>query len=324
MRILVTGGAGYIGSVITDRLLEAGHSVIVLDNFSKGHRGAVAQGATLIEGDLLDSKRVLDVLVRERVAAVIHMAASSLVGESMTAPERYYRNNVIASLGLLDAMNESGVKLMVLSSTAAVYGEPQKQPITEADPTAPSNAYGETKLTVERAMFWHHRAHGLRYASLRYFNAAGATATRGECHDPETHLIPLVLKAVTPHAPPITVFGNDYPTRDGTCVRDYIHVSDLACAHVAALEALESGKLSDSIFNLGSGTGYTVGEVLEVSRKVTGKTVPMELGPRRDGDPAVLVASAQQIRDVLGWVPTHSSLEEIVHSAWRWMSGHPC
>jgi UDP-glucose 4-epimerase len=324
VRVLVTGGAGYIGSVITDQLLEAGHGVVVLDNLSKGHREAVAHGATLIEGDLLDLACVVDVLARERIAAVVHMAASSLVGESMTAPERYYRNNVIASLSLLEAMNESGVKMMVLSSTAAIYGEPQKQPITETDPAAPSNPYGETKLAVERAMFWHGRAHGLRYGALRYFNAAGATATRGERHDPETHLIPLVLKAVMPRAPRITVFGNDYPTRDGTCVRDYVHVSDLARAHVIALEALESGELCQSIFNLGSGTGYTVREVLEVARRVTGKAVPMEVGPRRDGDPAVLVASAQHIRDVLGWMPEHSTLEEIVDSAWRWMCDHPC
>jgi len=322
MQVMVTGGAGYLGSVITDQLLEAGHAVVVFDNLSKGHRDAVAKGARFVEGDLLESEFVRDILEREEVDAVVHMAASSLVSESMTVPERYYHNNVIATLGLLEAMRAVGVQIMVFSSTAAVYGEPVKQPIVESDATAPSNPYGETKLVCERALHWHHRAHGLLYASLRYFNAAGATQARGERHEPETHLIPLVLRALDPGNPPITVFGIDYPTRDGTCVRDYVHVSDLARAHIAVLEALEKGGLFEGIFNLGSGTGYTVWEVLKAARRVTGRNIPTHIGLRRPGDPPVLVASAERIRDVLGWVAQRGTLEEIMESAWKWKIAH--
>jgi UDP-glucose 4-epimerase len=318
MRVLVTGGAGYIGSVITDQLIEDAHSVVVYDNLSKGHRESVSERATFIDGDLLDEKAITDALKSHAIDAVIHMAASSLVGESMTNPERYYLNNVIGSVRLLNAMLAAGVRMMVLSSTAATYGEPARQPISEDDPTAPSNPYGETKLAVERAMHWYGMAHQLRFVSLRYFNAAGATARRGERHDPETHLIPLVLRAARDQKHAVTIFGNDYPTRDGTCVRDYIHVSDLARAHVSALAALADGRLRAEIFNLGCGDGYTVKEVIDAATRVTGRDIPVVVGARRPGDPAILIASSDKIRRVLGWIPQHSSLDEIVSSAWKW------
>jgi UDP-glucose 4-epimerase len=318
MRVLVTGGAGYIGSVITDQLIEDGHSVVVYDNLSKGHREAVSGRATFVEGDLLDQDAMAGALKTHGIDAVIHMAAASLVGESMTNPERYYLNNTIGSVRLLNAMIATGVRMLVFSSTAATYGEPARQPISEDDPTAPSNTYGETKLAVERAMHWYGVAHQLRFVSLRYFNAAGATKLRGERHDPETHLIPLVLRAARDHAHSVTVFGNDYPTRDGTCVRDYIHVSDLATAHIAALAALADGRVQAEIFNLGCGDGYTVKEVIDAAKRVTGGDIPVIVGPRRAGDPAVLIASSDKIRRMLGWVPQHSSLDEIVSSAWKW------
>ncbi len=318
MRIMVTGGAGYIGSVITDQLVKAGHSVVVYDNLSKGHRDAISDKAALVADDLLDEAAIGRALDAHGVEAVVHMAASSLVGESMTSPEKYYLNNVIASLKLLEAMRARRIAKLVFSSTAAVYGEPARQPISETDPTAPSNSYGETKLAVERAFHWYAVSHGLRFVSLRYFNAAGATDTRGERHDPETHLIPLVLAAARDGGRAVTVFGDDYPTRDGTCVRDYIHVSDLARAHVLALDALAEETVREAVFNLGCGDGYTVKEVIDAARRVTGREVKTFIGPRRPGDPAVLVASSKRIADALGWIPRVSSLEEIVGSAWRW------
>ena len=318
MRVLVTGGAGYIGSVITDQLIEDGHTVVVYDNLSKGHAYAVSTDATLVEADLLASETLKKTLIEHGIEAVIHMAASSLVGESMTDPGRYYTNNVIASTLLLNALVETSIQMLVFSSTAAVYGEPERQPIAEGDPTAPSNTYGETKLAVERAMRWYSTAHGLRYVSLRYFNAAGATERRGERHDPETHLIPLVLRAAQDPRHPITVFGADYPTRDGTCVRDYVHVSDLARAHVLALEALARKDMVAEIFNLGCGDGYTVKEVIDAARTITGRDIPVTAGPRRPGDPAVLVASSDRISKALGWRPRQSSLDAIVGSAWKW------
>lgn len=323
MRVLVTGGAGYIGSVITDQLVAGGHKVIVYDNLSKGHADAVNADATLVEADLLDEDTVRETLTAHQVDAVIHMAASSLVGESMSNPERYYRNNVVATSGLLSALVEANIKIIVFSSTAAVYGEPSRVPIFEHDLTAPSNTYGETKLTVERALHWYHAAHAIRYVSLRYFNAAGATDHRGERHDPETHLIPLVLRAAKDGRNPITVFGRDYPTRDGTCVRDYIHVSDLADAHVRALDALAENSLRAEIFNLGCGDGYTVQEVIDAARKVTGRDIPVNDGPRRAGDPVVLVASSSRITKALDWHPQHSSLDEIITSAWKWETTFP-
>lgn len=318
MRVLVTGGAGYIGSVITDQLIADGHTVVVYDNLSKGHSYAVAHEATLVEADLLDDDTLQRTLIEHQIDAVVHMAASSLVGESMTDPGRYYMNNVVASTRLLNALVQTNINMLVFSSTAAVYGEPERQPISENDQTAPSNTYGETKLAVERAMHWYHAAHGIRYVSLRYFNAAGATAERGERHDPETHLIPLVLRAAQDERYPITVFGNDYPTRDGTCVRDYVHVSDLARAHVLALEALSRKDISAQIFNLGCGDGYTVKEVIDAAKKITGREIPVKMGARRPGDPAVLVASSERITQALGWRPQQSSLEAIVGSAWEW------
>ena len=317
MNVLVTGGAGYIGSVICDQLLAEGHVVVVLDNLSKGHRDAVAAAAAFVEADLLDGPAVADVLTRHRVDAVVHMAASSLVGESMSQPLKYYRNNLWATLGLLEAMTYSGTDKLVFSSTAAVYGNPEKQPIEEEDPTVPTNPYGETKLAVERAMHWHSLSHDLRYVSLRYFNAAGATETRGERHSPETHLIPLVLDAAE-KATSVAVFGNDYPTPDGTCVRDYIHVSDLARAHVMALNALSTGKPS-AIFNLGCGQGYSVKQVLDAAQRVTGRSIKVDMQGRRAGDPAVLIASSAHIHDTLGWTPRYERLDDIVGSAWKWM-----
>ena len=317
MNVLVTGGAGYIGSVICDQLLAEGHGVVVLDNLSKGHRDAVAPSAAFVEADLLDTPAVSDALTRHRVDAVVHMAASSLVGESMTQPLKYYRNNLWATLGLLEAMTYSGTDKLVFSSTAAVYGNPEKQPIEEEDPTVPTNPYGETKLAVERAMHWHSLSHDLRYVSLRYFNAAGATETRGERHSPETHLIPLVLDAAE-KATSVAVFGNDYPTPDGTCVRDYIHVSDLARAHVMALNALSTGKPS-AIFNLGCGQGYSVKQVLDAAQRVTGRSIKVDMQGRRAGDPAVLIASSAHIHDTLGWTPRYERLDDIVGSAWKWM-----
>jgi UDP-glucose 4-epimerase len=318
MRVLVTGGAGYIGSVITDQLINDGHGVVVYDNLSKGHAYAVAREATLVEADLLAEETLHATLVEHSIDAVIHMAASSLVGESMTDPGRYYTNNVVASIRLLNALVRTNIQMLVFSSTAAVYGEPERQPIAEDDPTAPSNTYGETKLAVEHAMQWYHQAHGLRYVSLRYFNAAGATEMRGERHDPETHLIPLVLRAAQDPRYPITVFGNDYPTRDGTCVRDYVHVSDLARAHVLALDALARRDILADTFNLGCGDGYTVKEVIDAATAITGRDIPANAGPRRPGDPAVLVASSDRIAKTLGWRPQQSSLEAIVDSAWKW------
>jgi UDP-glucose 4-epimerase len=321
VRVLVTGGAGYIGSVVVEELLRDGHAVVVYDSLAKGHRGAVAPEAAFVEGDLRDGDRLRAALRGHAVEAVVHMAADSLVGESVQDPAKYYRNNVGAGLALLDAMRDVGVARLVFSSTAAVYGEPAKQPIEESDPTAPTNPYGETKLAFERALAWYAPAYGLRYASLRYFNAAGATARCGEVHSPETHLIPLVLQAAAGQQPHVTVFGEDYPTRDGTCVRDYIHVVDLARAHVLALGILDE---RSAIYNLGcGGEGYSVREVIETARGVTGREVPLRMGPRRAGDPAVLIASSDRIKRELGWRPAHQDLRAIVASAWAWLQAHP-
>ena len=319
MRILVTGGAGYIGSVVVEELLAQGETAVVYDNLSKGHRESVAPGAEFIQGELLDSERLERVLAEHQVEAVMHMAADSLVGESFQNPAKYYANNLVASLSLLKAMRAARVSRIVLSSTAAVYGEPEKQPISESDATCPTNPYGETKLALERALHWSEKAYGLRYVSLRYFNAAGATARCGELHDPETHLIPIVLQVASGQRPYLEIFGNDYPTRDGTCVRDYIHVSDLARAHVLALKLLAE---RSAIFNLGCGGGYTVLEVVEAARKVTGHAIPVRFGPRRAGDPAVLVASSEKIQKELGWKARQQDLQAIIESAWTWMRTH--
>ncbi len=320
MRVLVTGGAGYIGSVVVEKLLEDDHFVVAYDNLAKGHRAAVSAGAAFVEADLSDRERLTGALREHRVEAVIHMAADSLVGESVTRPAKYYRNNVVAGLALLDAMRECEVNRLVFSSTAAVYGEPEKQPIEEYDALQPTNPYGESKLAFEKALRWYDGAYNLRYATLRYFNAAGATEDHGESHDPETHLIPLVLQAAAGHREFVEIYGTDYPTRDGTCVRDYIHVSDLARAHILALGKVDDGS---RIYNLGcGGEGYTVREVIEVARRVTGRDVPVRESARRAGDPAVLVASSARIKEELGWSPKQGDLGEIVGSAWSWMRRH--
>jgi UDP-glucose 4-epimerase len=317
MRVLVTGGAGYIGSVVTEELVKDGHEVVVYDNLSKGHRGAVVDGADFVEGDLLEADKLRQALKYKRTDAVIHMAASSLVGESVENPAKYYHNNVVAGLVLLDAMRDCSVSRIVFSSTAATYGEPESQPIFESAPTNPTNTYGETKLAFERAMHWYERAHGLRYASLRYFNAAGASEKCGEDHDPETHIIPITLQAATGKRPHVEIFGDDYPTPDGTCIRDYIHVIDLARAHILALDVL--GERS-AIYNLGcGGDGYSVRDVIETARRVTGKEIPVRMGRRRAGDPAVLIASSDKIKRELGWQPQFQDLGLIIESAWKWM-----
>ena len=315
MRVLVTGGAGYIGSGVVEELLASGHRAVVYDNLYKGHRDAVHPAAEFVHADLLDAKALHAAI--SGADAVVHLAAHSLVGESVQEPAKYYRNNVVAGLALADAMREHGVRWLVFSSTAAVYGEPAKQPIEETDPTAPTNPYGETKLAFENALRWYSAAYGLRSISLRYFNAAGATARCRERHEPETHLVPVVLQAAAGRIPEVTIFGADYPTPDGTCVRDYIHVSDLARAHLLALQAWADGHAGGS-YNLGcGGSGYSVMQVIEVARSVSGRDIRLRIGPRRPGDPAVLVASSQRIMRDLGWRPRLQDLREIVRSAWE-------
>lgn len=321
MRVMVTGGAGYIGSVVAEQLVKDDHDVVVYDSLYKGHRAAIAPEAKFVEADLTNGETLRQTLKEHRVEAVIHMAADSLVGESVGSPAKYYRNNVLAGLALLDAMREAEVRRIVFSSTAAVYGEPEKQPIEETDPTVPTNPYGETKLAFEHALKWYDEAYQLRYASLRYFNAAGATTRCGESHDPETHLIPIVLQVAAGKRAVVEIYGDDYPTRDGTCVRDYIHVVDLARAHIMALDVLEEGS---HIYNLGcGGAGYTVREVIETARAVTGRDISVRTAARRPGDPAVLVASSDRIRSELGWQPVMQDLRAIVESAWQWMQAHP-
>jgi UDP-glucose 4-epimerase len=320
MKVLVTGGAGYIGSVVTSELVAAGMSPVAYDNLSEGHRGAVPENVPLVVADLADATTLADVLRSHDIEAVIHMAASALLGESMERPDLYFRNNVVASLTLLEGMREAGVKRMVFSSSAATYGEPEGFPIQETDRTDPVNPYGETKLIFEKALRWYDHAFGIRYASLRYFNAAGATPELGEDHDPETHLIPLILRIPLGQAEKIHIFGDDYPTPDGSCVRDYIHVGDLARAHVLALKRLEEGS---GIYNLGNGNGYSVKEVIEAARTVTGHRIPAVVAPRRPGDPATLVASSRKAEAELGWKPEMGDLVEIVRSAWDWHREHP-
>ena len=321
MRVLVTGGAGYIGSVVVEELLNDNHEVVVYDNLAKGHRQSVPPSVPFIESDLLDREQLSEAFREHQIEAVIHMAADSLVGESVQKPGKYYRSNVVAGLSLLDAMRDVGVKRLVFSSTAAVYGEPEKQPIEETDPTNPTNPYGETKLTFERALRWYEGANGIRYASLRYFNAAGATERCGESHDPETHLIPLVLQAATGRREHVEIYGEDYPTRDGTCVRDYIHVVDLARAHILALQILDE---RSAIYNLGcGGDGYSVREVIDAANEVTGLEIPIKIGSRRAGDPAVLIASSEKIKRELDWSPQFQDLRKIVESAWHWVQEHP-
>ncbi len=320
MNVLVTGGAGYIGSVVVERLIEHGHRATVYDDLSKGHRNAVPDDAFFVVGTLADRESLLRTFEQQKIEAVIHMAASSLVGESVQNPHLYFNNNIVAGITMLDAMLASGIKRLVFSSTAAVYGAPETMPITEESPLQPTNPYGESKLAFERLLHWYDRAYQLRYVSLRYFNAAGASESFGENHDPETHLIPNVLRVAAGKMSHVDIFGEDYNTPDGTCVRDYIHVIDLADAHVLALRAMDK---SSEIYNLGYGSGYSVAEVVEMTRQVTGKWISTEAAPRRAGDPPVLIASPNKIMRDLGWNPRHSELDNIINSAWRWHLTHP-
>lgn len=322
MRILVTGGAGYIGSVMTDVLVDGGHDVTVFDNLSRGHRDAISPRAIFVEGDLVDTPLVLGTLKNNGIEAVIHMAGDALVAESMENPGRYYRNTLIAGVSLLEAMRDAGVRPIVFSSTCAVYGVPEGTPLDERMATRPINPYGESKLAFESALDWFHRAHGLKVVSLRYFNAAGAGERSGERHEPETHLIPIVLEAAAGARPSVTIFGDDYPTRDGTCVRDYIHVLDLADAHLLALDFLRRNEPRMAIYNLGcGGEGHTIREVVSCVEKVTGKRIATAGGPRRPGDPPVLVASSDKARRELGWTPRRERLDVIIGDAWRWKTG---
>jgi UDP-glucose 4-epimerase len=325
MRILVTGGAGYVGSVSVEALVAAGHEVAVLDNLSTGHDWADLAGARLVVGSYADRALVVRLLRDERVDAVLHCAARSLVGESMADPAGYYRDNVAGGIALLEAMREVGVRRLVISSTAAVYGEPEITPIAENAPLRPINPYGETKRTLEAAAAWYGTAYGLRSVSLRYFNVAGASARNGEAHAPETHLIPNLLAAVAGGGPPLTLFGEDYPTPDGTPIRDYLHVEDLAGAHLAAIEATAAGDQRTDralVCNLGSGRGFSVRDVLAAAERVVGRPIPHTVGPRRPGDPPILVAAIDRARDVLGWTPRRSTLESMIGSAWAWRQTH--
>jgi UDP-glucose 4-epimerase len=317
MNILVTGGAGYIGSVIVEELLEANHRVVVVDNLSKGHRDAVSEKAVFEEADIADRERIESILRTNEIEAVVHMAASSLVGESVQKPQLYFENNVEKGRMLLDAMIAAGVKKIVFSSTAAVYGEPERQPIVETDQLQPTNPYGETKLAFEGILREYEEQHGLKHVSLRYFNAAGATKNCGERHDPETHLIPLVLQTAIGTRSHVEIYGDDYSTRDGTCLRDYVHVLDLARAHILALETVGT---KSNVYNLGcGGSGYSVREVIDVAREVTGLDIETRVSARRPGDPAVLIASSSRIKSELNWEPEFQDLKVIVASAWQWM-----
>ncbi|HET9519544.1 MAG TPA: UDP-glucose 4-epimerase GalE [Candidatus Limnocylindrales bacterium] len=326
MRILVTGGAGYVGSVSVDRLVAAGHDVTVLDDLSTGHRGAVADGVALVAGSYGDPATIARVLDEHRIEAVLHCAARSLVGESIADPARYYRDNVAGGVTLLEAIRQAGIRRIVFSSTAAVYGVPDASPIPEDALLRPINTYGETKRTFETAMAAYGSAYGLRSVTLRYFNVAGATDARGEDHDPETHLIPTLLRAVEGTGQPLTLFGDDYPTPDGTCIRDYIHVEDLADAHLLALEATAEGDARTDaplVCNLGSGGGFSVREVLAAAEAVVGGPIPHTIGPRRAGDPPVLVAANERAKAVLGWEPRRSWLDTMIESAWAWRRRSP-
>jgi UDP-glucose-4-epimerase GalE len=326
MRILVTGGAGYVGSVSVERLLTAGHAVWVLDDTSTGHAEAVPTEARFSRASYTDEDPVTRLLVDNSIEAILHCAARSLVGESIREPSAYYRSNVVGGVALLEAARRAGVERFVFSSTAAVYGVPAVTPITEATPLDPINPYGETKRTFEGALRWYGPAYGLRSIALRYFNVAGASEVNGEDHDPETHLIPNILGAVE-SGRPMTLFGDDYPTPDGTPIRDYIHVEDLADAHLLALEAtgqpIRPGTETSLRLNLGTGSGFSVRQVLSAAETVVGGAVPHTTGPRRAGDPPVLVASAERAREVLGWTPQRGSLAEMIGSAWRWRRAHP-
>lgn len=320
MRILVTGGAGYIGSVTAELLIKAGHEVIVFDNLSQGHRAAVPPEAVFVKGDLTDCNLLDKVFAEHKPDAVMHFASHTLVGESMQKPFLYLGANVVNGINLLKTALEHRTNRFILSSTANLFDNPPKIPIDETAPIVPGSPYGESKFILERVLYWLEKTRGLRYATLRYFNAAGATAERGEDHEPETHLIPIVLSVALGKRNSVTIYGDDYPTPDGTCVRDYIHVIDLARAHILALEALDRGS---RVYNLGNGRGFSVKQVIQTARKITGHPIPAEVGPRRPGDPPVLIASSEKIRRELGWQPEFPDLESIIASAWRWHQKYP-
>jgi UDP-glucose 4-epimerase len=320
MKVFVTGGAGYIGSVVVEQLIAANESVIVFDNLSQGHRAAVHPAAVFVEGDLADRSAIDAALSQHRPDAVMHFASKTLVGESMQKPFLYLGDNITTGLNLLQSMVEHGVKRVILSSTANLFDQPERMPIDESERIVPGSPYGESKFILERMLHWLDRICGVRFACLRYFNAAGATLTRGEDHDPELHIIPLVLQVALGKREKISIFGDDYPTRDGTCVRDYIHVIDLAQAHILALGALEAGS---RFYNLGNGEGFTIKEVIDTARALTGRAIRADIAPRRPGDPAVLVAASNKIRKELGWTPQYPHVREIIESAWRWHQANP-
>ena len=321
MNVLVTGGAGYIGSVVANELLKAGHAITVYDSLVRGHRAAVPAGARFVQGDILNDSALGRAMAEGRFDAVMHFAAFIEAGESMREPGHFFRNNVSGSLNLIEATVAHSIPRFVFSSSAGVYAS-KNTPLVEDDPLGPASVYGQTKLMIEQMLDWYHRIHGLHYAALRYFNAAGASLSgeRGEAHAPETHIIPLTLQVALGQREKIAIFGDDYPTRDGTCVRDYIHVTDLAQAHILALRVLDAG---GRIYNLGNGLGFTVKEVIETCRQVTGHPIPAEIGPRRPGDPAELVAGSARIRRELGWEPQYPDLRTIVEHAWEWHRTHP-
>lgn len=324
MTVLVLGGAGYIGSHTVYELIDAGEDVVIVDNLQTGHMGAVHPKARFYKGDIRDKEFLDNLFKKEKIDSVIHFAANSLVGESMTDPLKYYDNNLYGTMVLLKSMVEHGIDKIVFSSTAATYGEPDSIPILETDKTEPTNTYGETKLSMEKMFKWVSQAHGVKFVALRYFNACGAhpSGEIGEFHTPETHLISLILQVPNGLREYISIFGDDYDTKDGTCIRDYIHVTDLAQAHILAVKYLEKGNES-KIFNLGNGIGFTVNEVIEAARKVTGHPIPAKVTPRRAGDPAKLIASSEKAKTILGWKPQHAELEEIIKTAWKWHKNHP-
>ena len=321
MNILVTGGAGYVGSVCAEQLIKQKHRVVVYDNLSEGHRAAVPADSVFVKGELADAAKLRSALRRHRIEAIMHFAAKALVDESVRNPASFYANNVSATLNLLDVAVENKVNRFIFSSSAAVYGEPQTVPIPEEHPKSPVNPYGETKLAIERTLGWYAPAYGVKFAALRYFNAAGSTAALGEDHRPETHLIPRVLDAALDPSRKFTIYGEDYPTPDGTCLRDYVHVLDIAQAHILALRKL--GKVDSAVYNVGLGKGYSIREVVRTVEEVTHRNIDVEAGPRRAGDPARLVASPEKISRELGWKPKHSELVKIVRSAWQWRQKHP-
>lgn len=324
MSILVLGGAGYIGSHAVNQLVSKGYDVVVIDNLLTGHKQAIHPEARFYEGDVRDKAFVQSVFKKEAIEGVIHFAASSLVGESVEKPLDYFNNNVYGMQILLEVMEEFKVKNIVFSSTAATYGEPEETPIRETTPTNPKNPYGESKLMMEKMMKWCDNAYGMRYVALRYFNVAGAKADSsiGEDHNPETHLVPIILQVALGQREALAIFGDDYDTPDGTCIRDYVHVEDLIAAHILALEYLKAGNESN-VFNLGSNNGYSVKEMLEAAREVTGKEIPANIAPRRAGDPGTLVAASEKAKSVLGWDPQYTSVKDIIKTAWDWHVSHP-